>query len=106
MGPDVLVALTLPGLVIMLAGLAAIEHLLSRFGRRSLLHRKRRHRLSTTSLEVFGGAVLPGIANELEQHRIERQLGEDAHDGAPPGSRVDLAAGIAYLRAPPVDRSS
>ena len=100
MGPDALVMLTLPGLVIVLTILAAIEHVLSMLGRRSMVHRRRRHRLSTTSLEVFTGAVLPGKANELEQRRLERQLRADAQDGAPPGGRVDLKAGIAYLRIP------
>jgi hypothetical protein len=100
LGPDVLVMLTLPGLVIVLTVLAAIEHVLSRLGRRSMMHRRPRHRLSTTSLDVLTGAVLPGKANELEQRRIERQLRDDAQDGAPPGSRIDLKAGTAYLRIP------
>lgn len=101
MGPRFLVAVTLPGVVIMLTTLAAVEHVLSRLGRRSLLSSRRRHRLSSVSVDVFSAAVSPGKATELEQHRVEQQLRDDAESAAPPGSRIDLAAGVAYLRLPP-----
>ncbi|WP_341865467.1 DUF6191 domain-containing protein [Kitasatospora cheerisanensis] len=37
---------------------------------------------------------------QLEQRRIELVLRDDEHDGAPPRTGIDLAAGTARLRRP------
>lgn len=86
---SVLVAATLPGLVILLIILAAIERIVRR--------RKGSSNLSAAGLDVFSAAMLPGRAIELE-HRAEakeRRLGPS--DGAPPHG-VDLAGGTARVR--------
>lgn len=85
----VLFAATLPGLVVLLIVLAAIERVLRR--------RKGRSSLSAAGLDVFSAAMLPGRAVELE-HRAEakeRRLGPS--DGAPPHG-VDLVGGTARVR--------
>ena len=74
MGAGVLVALTLPGLVILLVVLAAVEHAWSRVGRRSPLHGRERHALSASGLDVFSAAL-------------------------DPGRNVDLDSGVVYLEA-------
>jgi hypothetical protein len=96
MGPGVLVALTLPGLVIVLVALAAAEHAWSRVGRRSPLHRRERHALSAGGMDVFSAALFPGKALDLEQQRVRELRRDDVADGAPP-NRIDLDAGVVYL---------
>jgi hypothetical protein len=51
-GIGVLVALTLPGLVILPVVLAGVEHAWSRFGRRSPLHHRGRHALSAGGMDA------------------------------------------------------
>lgn len=92
MGAGILFAMTLPGLVVLLVVLAVIERAYSGASRRSPLNGRHRPGLSGAGIDVFSAAFSPGRANELEQHRIERQLRDDEHDGAPPRARVDLEA--------------
>ena len=101
MGAGLLFALTLPGLVVLLVVLAAIERTCSWRGRRSLLSTHPRPGLSAGGFDVFAAAVSPGKATKLEQRRVEEQLREDEEDGAPPRSRIDFQRRIAYLRLPP-----
>jgi hypothetical protein len=97
MGAGLLVALTLPGLVILLVVLAAVEHAWSRVGRRSPLHGRERHALSASGLDVFSAALDPGRNVDLEQ-QLARQVRRDVvDDGAPPFTRIDLDSGVAYL---------
>jgi hypothetical protein len=96
MGPGVLIALTLPGLVILLVALAVVEHAWSRVGRRSPLHRRARHALSAGGRDVFSAALFPGKAIDLEQQRVREVRRDDVEDGAPP-NRIDLDAGVVYL---------
>jgi hypothetical protein len=97
MGPGLLVALTLPGAVLLLLAIAVVEQLLARLGRRSPLTRTRRHALAAGGLDVFSAALAPGRAADLETQRVRELRREDAPDGAPPRSRVDLDAGVAWL---------
>ena len=97
MGAGVLFALTLPGLVILLVVLAAVEHAWSRFGFRSPLHRRARHALSAGGLDVFSAALFPGKALDLEEQRIRATRRDDVEDGAPPNRRIDLDGGVAYI---------
>jgi hypothetical protein len=99
MAAGVLFALTLPGLVVLLVVLAAVEHAWSRLGLRSPLHRRARHALSAGGLDVFSAALVPGRATDLEQQRIRETRRDDAEDGAPPNRRIDLDSGVAYLDA-------
>jgi hypothetical protein len=97
MGAGVLFAMTLPGLVVLLVVLATAEHLWSRFGRRSPLHRRERHALSAGGMDVFSAALFPGKAIDLEQQRVRELTRDDVESGAPPSTRIDLDAGVAYL---------
>ncbi|WP_448627613.1 DUF6191 domain-containing protein [Geodermatophilus sp. URMC 64] len=97
MGPGLLVALTLPGLVLLLVGVAVAEQLAARFGRRGPVSRRRRHALSAGGLDVFSAALAPGRAVDLEQQRARELRCDDTEDGAPPRNRIDLDGGVAYL---------
>ena len=96
-GAGVLVALTLPGLVILLVVLAALEHAWSRLGRRSPVHRRQRHALAAGGLDVFSTALVPGKGADLEEQRVREVRRDDGRDGAPPYGRIDLDGGTAYL---------
>ena len=95
-GIGLLVALTLPGLVLLLVVLATVESVWSRLGRRSLLHGRRRAALSAGGLDVFSAALIPGRAVDLEQKRVRQMTRDDVEDGAPPNG-VDLERGVVYL---------
>jgi len=97
MAAGVLFAMVLPGLAILLVVLAVAEHVWSRHGRRSLLHRRERHALSAGGMDVFSAALFPGKAVDLEQQRVREMTRDDIEDGAPPYGRIDLDGGIAYL---------
>jgi hypothetical protein len=96
-GLGTLVALTLPGLAVLLVVLAAIEQVWSLLGRRSPLHGRQRHALSAGGLDVFSAALAPGRVVDLEQQRVQETKRDDVDDGAPPYGRIDLASGVAYL---------
>ena len=100
MGAGLLFALTLPGLAILLVVLAVVERTCSQRRRRSLVSARPRPGLSAGGLDVLAAAVSPGKANELAQRRVEEQLHEDEHDGAPPRSVINFDSRIAYLRPP------
>jgi hypothetical protein len=97
MGPGLLVALTLPGLVLLLVVLGVAESVWARLGRRSPVTRRDRHALSAGGLDVFSAALAPGREADLEQRRVQQTRRYDVEDGAPPRSRVDLDAGVAVL---------
>ena len=96
-GVGLVLALTLPGLAVLLVVLAALEQLWSRVGRRSPLHRRERHALSAGGLDVFSAALAPGRAVDLEVQRSREVRRDDAEDGAPPYGRIDLDSGVAWL---------
>jgi hypothetical protein len=97
MGPGLLVALTLPGLVLLLVAVAVAEQLAARLGRRSPLARRRRHALSAGGLDVFSAALAPGRETDLEQQRVREMRRDDAEDGAPPRGPIDLDSGVVHL---------
>jgi len=92
----VLFALTLPGLVVLLVGLAVVEHAWSRLGRPSPLHHRARHALSAGGLDVFSAALFPGKSLDLQEQRVRKVRRDDVADGAPP-NRIDLDAGVVYV---------
>ncbi len=50
--------------------------------------------------EELHALLYAGKRVQLEQRRIELVLRDDEHDGAPPRTGIDLAAGTARLRRP------
>jgi hypothetical protein len=100
MGPGLLVALTLPGLVLLLVVLAAAEAGAARVRRRSPLHGAPRRALSAGGLDVLSAALDPGREADREERRVSVLLREDDGDAAPPRSRVDLDRGLAVLVLP------
>lgn len=83
-----LFAMSLPGLVVLLIAVAALERIVHRHGGRSA---------SAAGLDVFSASMLPGRAVELE-HRDAAKTRRATHtDGAPPHG-VDLAGGTAHVR--------
>src|SRR3954452_7028233 len=83
-GPGLLVALTLPGLVLLLVVLAVAEQLAARLGRRSPLAHERGHAPSPGGLEVSSAALAPGRAADVEQREPRDWGRDDVGDGAAP----------------------
>ena len=104
MGVGLLVSLTLPGLVLLLVGVAAVEQIWSRLGRRSRISWRPRSSLSAGGMDVFSAALDPGRATDLEEQRSRAVTREVVRDGAPPWGRIDLAWGTALLDVRGVDR--
>ncbi|WP_404870594.1 DUF6191 domain-containing protein [Kitasatospora griseola] len=50
--------------------------------------------------EELHALLYAGKRVQLEQRRIELVLRDDEHDGAPPRTGIDLAAGTARIRRP------
>jgi hypothetical protein len=100
-GIGMLFALTIPGLAVLLVVLAVVERTASRLRRGSPLFRERRHALSAAGTDVLSAALEPGRAVDVDQRLATEMMREDATDGAPPRSRVDLDAGVAHLVLPP-----
>jgi hypothetical protein len=48
-------------------------------------------------MDVFSAALFPGKAIDLEQQRVRELTRDDVENGAPPGTRIDLDAGVAYV---------
>lgn len=92
-------AATLPGLVVLLTLLAAVEHAASRRKRRGVVSREHRPALTATGLDVFSAAMLPGRDTELEHRNLAKRLRVEASDGAPRNT-VDLTTGIARIQLP------
>lgn len=97
-------ALTLPGLVLLLIAAAAIEHLLSARNPREAdpdrLYPKRRGAVTGVGLDVLNVALNPASKHTVDQREHERVWRDEAEEGAPPRSRVDLDRGLAHLRLP------
>jgi hypothetical protein len=93
-------AMTLPGLVLLLLAVAAVDQLLLRTRARGTVPWRRDAQVSSTGFDLLGAALSPGKADDLAQRRTEELVRDDEDDGAPPRSRVDLDAGVAHLRLP------
>jgi hypothetical protein len=91
-------ALTLPGLVVLLVAVAFADHVLLRARGHGLVPWRRDTPVSSTGFELLHAALSPGKQDELDQRRTEELVRDAEHEGAPPRSRVDLDAGVAYLR--------
>ena len=90
-----MLAMTLPGLVILLVIAALVERLA-----RGLGSGRRDHPTASAAFDVLGAAFDPGTRHRIEEeHRLELER-DDVVDGAPPRSRIDLSAGTAHLMLP------
>lgn len=104
------VFVTLPGLVILLTGLAFLDQLLLRAGRAGVLpwrNSVRQGQVSTTGFEMLHASLSPGKQSELKERQSALLLRDDEEDGAPPNrTMVDLDGGTAVVRIPkgPPDR--
>jgi hypothetical protein len=97
-------AMTLPGLVLLLLALAAVDQLLLRTRGRGVVPWRRDTQVSATGFDLLHAALSPGKADELAQRRTEELVRDEEEDGAPPRSEVDLAAGVARLQLPRGER--
>ena len=93
-------AMTLPGLVLLLLGVSAVDQLMLRTRGHGLVPWRRDTQVSATGFDLLHAALSPGKADELAQRHTEELVRDEEDDGAPPRSRVDLEAGVAYLRIP------
>ncbi|WP_329316013.1 DUF6191 domain-containing protein [Streptomyces sp. NBC_01262] len=96
-----IVFMTLPGLVLLLTATAFVDQLMLRAGRAGMLPWRgsaRQGQISATGFEQLHASFSPGKQSELEQRRVTLVLRDDEGDGAPPRTRVDLAAGTAVIR--------
>jgi len=104
------VAMSLPGLVILLVVAAAIEALLDRRrwrrdrtddGRRP----RRRPVVAGAAFDTLGLALAPSTRHKLEHDEFLELSRDEEGDAAPPRSHVDLDAGIARIIVPSPDGS-
>jgi hypothetical protein len=96
----VVVAMTLPGLVLLLLAVASLDQLLLRVRGRGVVRWRRDSQVSSTGFELLHASLSPGKADELVQRQHEELVRDEEQDGAPPRSTVDLDAGVARLRLP------
>lgn len=87
-----LIAMTLPALVLALTALGVVEVV------RARLRGTDGTAVSSTGFDVLAQALGPTKIYQIEQRDHEALLAETDEDGAPPRSRVDLAAGTAIIR--------
>jgi len=92
----VVFAMTLPGLVILLVLLGAIERMSKGVG-----SGRPGHTTASAGFDVLGTAFDPGTKHRIEEQESVALRRDDVEDGAPPRGRIDLAAGTAHLRLPP-----
>ena len=91
-----LIAMTLPGLVLLLTVLGIYDLMSAR----SKHSKKRGTAMSSTGFDLLQEALYPSKRYEIEQRDHEALLAEEDADGAPPRSRIDLDKGTAHLHLP------
>ncbi|MFE6779095.1 DUF6191 domain-containing protein [Streptomyces sp. NPDC057702] len=105
---ELVLFMTLPGLVIVLTLLAFVDQLLLRAGRAGMLPWRgaaRQGQISATGFEQLHASLSPGKQNELRERQSALVLPDDEDDGAPPNrTTVDLTAGTAIVRMPRTER--
>ena len=82
-------ALTIPGLVMVLVVLGAVDR---------LVRRKKGAALAATAWAELDAGLQPGKRLKMEERRAEALRRDDVEDGAPPLSTVDLDGGVAIVR--------
>lgn len=81
-----LFAMSLPGLVVLLIVLAAIEH-----------WAPRRRKASTVGFEELDAFFSGGKRLELEDRKSQSLMRDDEESGAPPHLRIDLDGGVVRM---------
>lgn len=100
----VVAIVSIPGLVLLLIGFAAIDRMGLAANRRLRLPWRRQSdgrpmaAAGFEQLDIIYGA---SKRHELDQRQTSLMLRDEEGDGAPPRSRVDLDAGTAVIRRPP-----
>ncbi|MGR4880504.1 DUF6191 domain-containing protein [Streptomyces sp. LARHCF249] len=101
---ELIVFVTLPGLVVLLTVIAFVDQLLLRVGRAGLLpwrNSVRQGQISATGFEQLHASFSPGKQNELKERQSALVMRDDEEDGAPPNrTTVDLQGGKAVVRMP------
>ena len=97
---DILFAMSLPGLVLLLAIVGGVEVLLVR-RRRRRGEATARPVVAETGFDALGLALSPGRKHQQEHDEFQQLRREDEGDAAPPRSTVDLDAGQARIVLPP-----
>jgi hypothetical protein len=94
--------MTLPGLLVLLFVLAAVDRAGWWISDRSRLPWYRDgHRPATAlGLDEFQSVFHPGKRHAIEQRRLEFVLRDEDHDGAPPHVHVDLGANRVVITPP------
>ncbi|HEX6888675.1 MAG TPA: DUF6191 domain-containing protein [Candidatus Nanopelagicales bacterium] len=91
-----LLGMTLPLLVIALFALGMVELAMAR--------RKRTQQpgaiMASTGFDLLQQALYPSKRHELEQRAHEALMADQAEDGAPPRTRIDLERGTAHVVPP------
>lgn len=95
--------MSLPGLVVLLVAVAALERFGLWVSRTSWLPWRSRRTtvpVSAMAFDELGATFYAGKRVEMEQRRSESTLREDDAQGAPPRTGVDLDSGRVVLRRP------
>jgi hypothetical protein len=94
---ELLLAMTLPALVLALTVLGVWELTAAR--------RRGQHGRTAASggFDVVAEALAPSKRHQVEQREHEALMADEAQDGAPPRSRIDLEGGTARLVLPSQD---
>ncbi|MFF8769976.1 DUF6191 domain-containing protein [Kitasatospora sp. NPDC015120] len=97
-------AMTVPGLVCVLVVLAFVDQLALRARRSRLVPWRgtgREGQISATGFEQLHAQFAAGKQHQLDERQSSLMLRDEEDDGAPPRTRVDLAAGVVVLVRPP-----
>jgi hypothetical protein len=95
-------ALSLPGLVVGLIALAALERLGSWAGARKLLPWGRKGTpVSASGFEELDALFSTGKRLELEERKSHTLMRDEEEAGAPPRTKVDLDRGTVRIVLPP-----
>ncbi|MFC1410352.1 DUF6191 domain-containing protein [Streptacidiphilus sp. N1-12] len=98
-----LFAMTIPGLVCLLALVALVDQLALRAGRAKWIPWRgtgREGQISATGFEQLHAVFAAGKQQQLDERKSSLMLRDDEGEGAPPRTGVDLDAGLAVVRLP------
>ncbi|SEF92736.1 hypothetical protein SAMN04489712_102535 [Thermomonospora echinospora] len=98
---------SIPGVVLLLFGLAVIDRIGSAANRRLRLPWRRSEDgrpLAAAGIDELHALYYAAKRHELDQRQTSLMLREEEGDGAPPRSKVDLDTGTAVIRMPPPAR--